>query len=125
MKQQAVALAVVVVGAVSLSACAGEKGDGVIDTTFDACAPLLLDAQDGSPEDKLSIAEAARLWNDIAGTRLTVDPAAVDDEDAVVPVFFDEAGDASSASMILARHAPKSSSLTCSYSARTRAVLCR
>ncbi len=73
------------------SGCAESKGDGVIDTTFDACQPLLLDAQDGSAEEKLSIAEAAQLWNDIAGTQVTVDPAAFVG-DAVVPVFFDKAG---------------------------------
>lgn len=81
--------------AVAVSGCAESKGDGVIDTTFDACQPLLLDAQDGSAKEKLSIAEAAQLWNDIAGTQLTVDPAAFADEraaDAVVPVFFDKAG---------------------------------
>lgn len=76
------------------SGCAEEKGDGVIDTTFDACAPLLLDAQDGTADDKLSIAAAAQLWNDIAGTKLTVDPSAEHADDAVVPVFFDAAGKA-------------------------------
>lgn len=73
-----------------VSGCANNGDDGVIDTTFDACQPLLLDAQDGSGDEKLSIAAAAQLWNELAGTQLTVDPAV--GADHVVPVFFDDAG---------------------------------
>ena len=75
--------------AMGLSAC-GVHDDDRIDTVFDACTTLVLDPVDGVSEaQRKSVSEGAKMWNQLAGTQLTLDPI----EDAPrVPIHFDPAG---------------------------------
>lgn len=82
------------------SGCDQTAGDGKIDTVFDPCAPLVIEPLDGSPREKQSVFRAVALWNDTAGSQLSVKgDGSLDVLDAdvaadvpVIPLRFDEAG---------------------------------
>ncbi len=86
------------------TACGQSKGDGKIDTVFDPCAPLVIAPVDGSAREKESVFRGVALWNDTAGSQLSVQGDGTldsDDDDAdsdaadsapVIPLHFDEAG---------------------------------
>jgi hypothetical protein len=74
----------------SVFGCANNGDDGKIDTVFDPCEPLVLDAEDGTGDERASIEKATQLWNAVASTQLSAAPV---DGAPRVPVFFDDAGD--------------------------------
>lgn len=59
-----------------------------IDIVFDPCEPLVLDVQSASAEDEAGVVDAIALWNERAGSLLTLDEV----EDAPqLPIIFDDA----------------------------------
>lgn len=65
--------------AVLTSACAAfdEPGDTHIDIVVDPCEPVVLVPAEGTrPEELAGIAQAAGLWNDLVGSRFTLEPTA-------------------------------------------------
>lgn len=77
--------------AILLSLLAGcSAGDLVIDETFDACAPLVLDAADADPDQRAGIADAVASWQARGvGLQIVVDGASPGA--ASIPVVFQDA----------------------------------
>jgi hypothetical protein len=74
--------------ALLLAACGSP--DQTIDLVFDPCEPLSIGTDSSELGDQRSIEEATRLWNELAGTRLSL----AEGETPVVMVGFEEAAPA-------------------------------
>jgi predicted ATPase len=66
----------------------------VIEHVYDACAPVVVAIDDGATDaERRSVVEAVAMWNERAGTRLTLDPTDGADRllvrfEAAAPAFF-------------------------------------
>lgn len=72
-----------------LSGCGHPNPDEVIDVVFDPCEPLVIAVHDArSDEQRRGVEDGVALWNDLLGSKLTLDEV----EDAArVPLYFDDA----------------------------------
>ncbi len=73
---------------VGLVACAGGGETEKIDIVFDPCEPLVLEVQEGNSEEESRVADAIDLWNQRAGSMLTLDEV---EHAPLLPVVFDDA----------------------------------
>jgi hypothetical protein len=69
------------------SAACGGKSDQTIDIIFDPCEPLSLSTGSSALSDQRSIEEAVGLWNQLAGTQLSL----VKSGTAAIDIEFEEA----------------------------------
>jgi hypothetical protein len=71
-----------------LAACGG-AGDSQIDITFDPCAPVAVVVDgEATPEQRASVEDAVRMWNQLGATRLTVAATA---DTPTIPIRFEDA----------------------------------
>ena len=87
---------------VCLAAC-GNVQDTTINVTYDPCQPLAVHvADEATKSQRDGVAQALTMWNDEAGTQLTLDEAAADDVvdlrfeasfEAFHGVYLDETGE--------------------------------
>lgn len=87
-------LASLLVSLLALVACQ-PSGDGVIDTVFDPCEPLVLSLSSHEPPSlRDSVRHAAAIWNERAGAQLLVGDEGARGDAPAVPVVFEDAPDA-------------------------------
>lgn len=72
-----------------VAACGKPPGADTIDTVFDACEPLVVELDDTANASRTkSVREAVDMWNEKAGTKLSLEPV---EGAPVVPLRFEEA----------------------------------
>jgi hypothetical protein len=73
-----------------LAAACGGSADHTIDLVFDPCEPLSIGTDSTALADRESIEEATQLWNELAGTQLSI----AESGPGAVAVNFEEAAPA-------------------------------
>jgi len=80
-----------IVAAATLLAACGSGGDGVIDRTFDACAPTVLDVSALDADQQTGVEDAIALWRAQGIDTLQTEPL---DGAATIGVLFQDASPA-------------------------------